>query len=94
MHVCRLIAYNEIADNPFHSLDRHDPDYAPHLVVLYGFCIVEFVVAPNGVPQHAVALYGVVEYRRYLIHEPLPVVRSIPLIQEPAGYIHYHALKI
>ena len=90
MHVCRLIAYNEIADNPFHSLDWHDPDYAPHLVVLYGFCIVEFVVASDSIPQNTVALHRIVEYWSYLIHEPLSVVRGITLIQEPASYVYYH----
>lgn len=92
MHVRGLIAYDKITDNPFHGLDRHDPDYAPHFVVLYGFGIIEFVVTPDGVPQYAVTLYSVVEYRRYLIHEPLPVVRSIPLVQEPTSYVYYHAL--
>ena len=61
-------------------------------MVLYDFGIVEFVVAPDGISQYAVALYGVVEYRRYLVNKPLPVVLGIPLIQEPAGHVYYHAL--
>lgn len=90
MHVCRLIAYNEIADNPFHSLDRHDPNYAPHLVVLYSFCVIEFIVASDSIPQDTVTLHRIVEYWSYLIHKPLSVVRGIPLIQEPASYVYYH----
>lgn len=92
MYVCGLITYDKIADNPFHGLDRHNPNYASHLVVLYGFSIIKFVVTPDSILQYAIALHGVVKYRRYLIYEPLPVVFGIPLVQEPAGYVHYHTL--
>jgi hypothetical protein len=80
IYISRLITYNKITNNPFHSLYRNYSYNTFHFMIFNNFIIVKCFITTYRKLFNTITLNSIIKYRCYLINKSLSIIFSITFI--------------